>query len=505
MLVCRALELVDTRDERWYILRMTQAYQNYIDGQWTDASDRARTSNLNPANTREDLGTFPSATRADAARAIDAAQRAFPSWARTPMPQRGEILTRAADWMHARRDEIGAALTREEGKTFAEARGEVARGVSILRYYAGECLQPTGEVYPSAGAATFLFAERVPLGVVGLITPWNFPCAIPTWKMAPALAYGNTVVFKPAEITPLTAWHLVSAFEQAGLPPGVLNLVVGRGSQAGQELVENGQVKAISFTGSNQVGTRLAATVAQRGGKAQLELGGKNPIIILNDADIARAVELTVQGAMLSTGQKCTATSRAIVTREVANDYRDALAARVKQLRVGDGMQSDVYMGPLVSADAEKTVLEYIALGKNEGARLVTGGEKLRGGEFENGFFVAPTIFDNVTPDMRIAQEEIFGPVVSVLQARDIDDAIALANHTRFGLSASVVTRDLNLALRLIREIEAGVIHINSMTAGAEPHVPFGGTKASSSGLREQGKAAREFFTEWKTVYVDPL
>jgi len=489
---------------------MTQAqngktFRNYIGGQWLDASNGAATPNLNPANTQRTLGTFPSATRADAQNAIQAAHDAFAAWSRTPMPKRGEILHRAANWMDARLDEIGEALTREEGKTFAEARGEVARGVSILRYFAGQCMEPTGDVYPSASASTLLFAERVPLGVVGLITPWNFPAAIPAWKMAPALAYGNTVVFKPAEITPLTAWYIVSAFEQAGLPPGVLNLVVGRGSQAGQELVENPKVKAISFTGSNEVGTRIAATVAQRGGKTQLELGGKNPIVILNDADIARAVELTVQGAMLSTGQKCTATSRAIVVRELAKDYGEALAARVKQLRVGDGMQSDVYMGPLVSADAEKTVLEYIAVGKNEGARLVTGGEKLRGDEYDNGFFVAPTVFDKVTSDMRIAQEEIFGPVVGVIEAKDIDDAITLANHTRFGLSASVVTRDLNLALRFMREIEAGIVHVNSMTAGAEPQVPFGGFKDSSSGTREQGKAAREFFTQWKTVYMDPL
>lgn len=480
-------------------------YQNYIDGKWVNASNDATTSDTNPADTRVPVGTFPSATREDATRAIDSAYHAFSTWSRMPMPKRGEILDKAAAWIEARVDEIGAALTREEGKTWSEGKGEVARGASILRYFAGECLQPTGDVYPSANASTFLFAERVPLGVIGLITPWNFPIAIPTWKMAPALAYGNTVVFKPAEITPLTAWYLVTAFEQAGLPPGVLNLVVGRGSQAGQALVENVKVKAISFTGSNEVGTRLSAQVAQRGGKSQLELGGKNPIVILNDADISRAVELTIQGAMLSTGQKCTATSRAIVVRDVANNYRDALAARVKQLRVGDGMQSDVYMGPLVSADAEKTVMEYIEIGKHEGARLVTGGEKLRGDQFDNGYFVAPTVFDNVTPDMRIAQEEIFGPVVGVIEAKDVDDAIALANHTRFGLSASVVTRDLNLALRFMREIEAGLVHVNSMTAGAEPQVPFGGFKDSSSGTREQGKAAREFFTQWKTVYMDPL
>lgn len=484
---------------------MTHEYKNYINGQWVEASNGAVTHDTNPADTREELGTFPSASREDAQNAIEAAHGAFANWAKTPMPGRGKILDRAANWLEARLDEAGAALTREEGKTFAEGKGEVARGVSILRYFAGQCMEPTGDVYPSASASTLLFAERVPLGVVGLITPWNFPCAIPTWKMAPALAYGNTVVFKPAEITPLTAWYIVSAFEQAGLPPGVLNLVVGRGSLAGQEMVENARVKAVSFTGSNQVGTRLAADVAKRGGKTQLELGGKNPIVVLNDADISRAVELTVQGAMLSTGQKCTATSRAIVVRDMANEYRDALAARVKQLRVGDGMKSDVYMGPLVSADAEKTVLDYIALGKQEGARCIAGGEKLVGDEYDYGFFVAPTVFDNVAPDMRIAQEEIFGPVVGIIEAQDIDDAIALANHTRFGLSASVVTRDLNLALRFLREIDAGIVHVNSMTAGAEPQAPFGGFKESSSGTREQGKAAREFFTQWKTVYVDPL
>jgi aldehyde dehydrogenase (NAD+) len=482
-----------------------KVYQNYIDGKWTGASDNAATPDVNPANTREQLGTFPSATREDAKRAVDAAAHAFESWSRVPMPKRGDILDKAASWIEARADEIGEALTREEGKTFAEGKGEVLRGVSILRYFAGECMQPTGDVYPSVSASTFLFAERVPLGVVGLITPWNFPVAIPTWKMAPALAYGNTVVFKPAEITPLTAWYLVSAFEQAGLPPGVLNLVVGRGSRAGQELVENPKVKAISFTGSNEVGTRIAATVAGRGGKTQLELGGKNPIVVLNDADIAKAVELTVQGAMLSTGQKCTATSRAIVVRDIADDYRDALAARVNQLRVGNGMDKDVYMGPLVSADAEKTVMEYIEIGKQEGAQVLAGGDKLKGDTFDHGYFVAPTVFDKVGPDMRIAQEEIFGPVVGVIEAKDIDDAIALANHTRFGLSASVVTRDLNLALRFMREIQAGLVHVNSMTAGAEPQVPFGGFKDSSSGTREQGKASREFFTQWKTMYVDPL
>lgn len=481
------------------------AYLNYIDGHWAPASDGARAPDVNPANTEEVLGEFPLASRADAARAAEAAAKAFPMWARTPMPKRGEILHRAANLFEARADAIAEALTREEGKTLAESKGEVGRGVSLLRYYAGECMQPTGEVYPSATTTTFLYAERVPLGVVALITPWNFPVAIPVWKTAPALAYGNTVVLKPAELTPLTAWHLVDVLEKAGLPPGVLNLAVGHGSQVGQELVENPLVKGISFTGSNEVGSRIAAATAARGAKAQLEMGGKNPVVVLADADLEKAVELTLAGAMLSSGQKCTATSRAIVQRERLNEFRDRLVARAQSLKVGDGMQADTYMGPLVSAEAERTVLNYIEVGKAEGARLLTGGHKLSGDEYERGYFVAPTVFDRVSPDMRIAQEEIFGPVVSLIEARDFDEALRLANHTRFGLSASVFTRDLNLALRFVREIEAGVVHVNSQTAGAEPQAPFGGFKSSSSGSREQGKAAREFFTQIKTVYLDPL
>ena len=483
---------------------MSQTYQNYIGGEWQGASGGATTKDVNPAHTGEVVAVFPSAGREDAARAAEAAGRAFPGWSRTPMPRRAEILLKAAALLEQRLDQVAEALTREEGKTLAESKGETARGVSLLRYYAGEALQPTGEMYPSASPATVLWAERVPLGVVALITPWNFPVAIPTWKLAPALVFGNTVVLKPAELTPLTAWHLADVLEKAGLPPGVFNLVVGKGSQVGQALVDSPQVKAISFTGSNAVGTKLAAQCVERGIKFQLEMGGKNPVIVLQDADLDKAVELTIAGAMLSAGQKCTATSRVIVQREVLPAFRDRLAARASALKVGDGMKADTYMGPLVSADAEKTVLEYIEIGRQEGARLLAGGQKLKGGEYDEGFYVAPTVFDEVRPDMRIAQEEIFGPVVGVIEAKSFDEAVALANQTKFGLSASVVTRDLGLALRFIREIDAGIVHVNSQTAGAEPQVPFGGFKHSSSGSREQGKAAREFFTQIKTVYLDP-
>jgi len=480
-------------------------YLNWIDGQWVPAGEGGTRPDVNPANVDEVLGHFPAASRADAARAVEAAARAFPGWARTPMPARGEILRRAADLFEARAAQVAEALTTEEGKTLAEAKGETLRGVSILRYYAGECMQPTGEVYPSAAAGTFLYAERVPLGPVALITPWNFPVAIPVWKIAPALAYGNTVVFKPAELTPLTAWHLVEVLEKAGLPAGVLNLVVGSGSKAGQEMVENAHIKAISFTGSNEVGARIAATATARGAKVQLEMGGKNPTVVLADADLDKAADIALAGAMLSTGQKCTATSRVIVQREVLDGLRERLVARAQAFRVGDGRDPQSQMGPLVSASAEQTVLDYITIGQNEGARLLTGGHKLTGDPYDRGYFVAPTVFDGVTPDMRIAQEEIFGPVVGLIEARDFDEAVRLANHTRYGLSASVVTRDLNLALRFVREIEAGIVHINSQTAGAEPQAPFGGFKGSSSGSREQGKAARDFFTQIKTIYMDPL
>ncbi len=316
--------------------------------------------------------------------------------------------------------------------------------------------------------------------------------------------HGNTAVFKPAELTPLTAWHLVEVLEKAELRPGVLNLLVGRGSQAGQEFVENPLVKAISFTGSNVVGARIAAQATARGAKVQLEMGGKNPVVVLADADLKQSVELTIAGAMLSTGQRCTATSRVIVQREILDEFRDRLTARAATLKVGNRMHPDTYMGPLVSSDAEQGVLNYIEIGKAEGARLLTGRVKLRGDEYDRGYFVAPTVFDRVTAEMKIAQEEIFGPVLAVMEARDFGEAVRLANQAQFGLSASVMTRDLGLTKRFVREIQAGIVHVNSQTAGAEPHVPFGGFNSSSSGGREQGKVAREFFTQIKTVYIDP-
>lgn len=479
------------------------AYQNLIGGEWVAGSASERYTNTSPSDTRVVLGEFPRSTASETAAAVAAAQQALPTWRRTPMPARGEYLRKAADLLSDRLDEVATALTQEEGKTLAEAKGETARAVAILRYYAAEAMQPVGEVYPSASPSTFLYTKREPLGVVGLVTPWNFPIAIPAWKVAPALVYGNTVVLKPAELTPLTAWHFVRALHDAGLPPGVLNLVFGKGSVVGDALVNDSRVQGVSFTGSNAVGRRIYEIGTARGAKVQCEMGGKNPIIVLADADIDKAVELTLSGAMKSAGQKCTATSRAIVVDEVREAFTERLVQRAQEIRVGDPLSPESYLGPLVSEEQRETVLKYIQIGKDEGARLRCGGQALRDGEYANGFYVQPTVFDQVSPVMRIAKEEIFGPVVGVIAAKDYDEAIALANDTDYGLSASIVTRDLKRAMQFADDIAAGIIHVNTETAGAEPQVPFGGLKASSSHTREQGKAAIDFYTHVKTLYVD--
>ncbi len=478
-------------------------YANFIAGEWVRPRSGEFAPNINPAHRHQVLGLFPRSSAEDVEAAIEAAARAFPSWSRLTMQARGAILHRAADLLEKRLEEVATALTQEEGKTLAEARGETARGVAILRYFAGEASQPLGEVYPSASANTFLYTTRVPLGVVGLITPWNFPVAIPLWKLAPALVYGNTVVLKPAELTPLTCWLLVDILREAGLPPGVVNVVFGRGSVIGDVLVRDPRVAGISFTGSNAVGRRIYDEATGRGAKCQCEMGGKNPMIVLPDADLDFAVELTLSGAMRSGGQKCTATSRAIVVGDILDAFTEKLVRRAQEIKVGDGMDPATYMGPLVSESQRQQVLEYIQIGRAEGAELLCGGQALTEGEYADGFYVQPTVFGNLKPHMRIAREEIFGPVVGIMHARDLDEAIALANDVPFGLSASICTRDLGAAMLFAERIEAGIVHINSETAGAEPHVPFGGVKESSSHSREQGKAAREFFTHVKTVYLD--
>ncbi len=472
--------------------------RSYVDGQWRDGERTG--ADVNPAHPEECLATVQLAGASLAAEAIEAAHRAAASWRATPAPARGELLRKAADLLEQRAEAIGRDLTREEGKTLAEAIGETRRAVAILRYYAGQTLEPDGETYPSHSPATFLYARREPVGVVVAITPWNFPIAIPAWKIAPALAFGNTVVWKPAEIVPLTATHLLQALIDAGLPPGVLNLVLGKGSQIGDTLVTHRQVEAITFTGSNAVGRAIQAKATAHGKKVQLEMGGKNPAVVLADADLAHAAEHVARGAFLSAGQKCTATSRVIVEAPALEEFQERLVTLARTWKLGDPLEPDTKVGPLASEDQLRTVTGYLEVGAHDGARVLAGG---RQAERLSGYYVEPTVLANVPPESRVVREEIFGPVAALIPARSYEEAVALANDTPFGLTASLFTRDLGKALRFAADIRTGVVKINQESAGLEFQVPFGGMKESSSGSREQGKAAREFFTQWKTVYLD--
>ncbi|MDQ3804015.1 MAG: aldehyde dehydrogenase family protein, partial [Acidobacteriota bacterium] len=405
--------------------------------------------------------------------------------------------------LEERKEELAALLTREEGKTLAEARGELQRAINVAEFCAGESRRMNGETIPSELPANFAYTVRQPHGVVAVITPWNFPVAIPTWKLAPALVAGNTVVFKPATLTPATAVRLVEIFQEAGLPPGVLNLVLGSGSAAGDEIVSHGAVRAISFTGSNEVGVRLYEQAARRGVRVQCEMGGKNPVVVLEDADMNLAVESTVQGAFGSTGQRCTATSRAIVVDRVADNFIERVIARAEALRLGDGADPETEVGPIVDAAQFKSVLRYIDIGREDGASLVCGGAPADGPGLRKGYFIKPTVFVGVTPDMRIAREEIFGPVLSVMRVRDFEEALQWANDSEYGLSSSIFTSDATRVFRFVDEIETGMTHINSPTTGGEAHVPFGGIKSTGVGAFEQGSAALDFYTELKVVYVD--
>lgn len=476
-------------------------YGIFINGEWGPSSSGKTIENRNPARVDDLIGRFASASAEDTRRAIEAAAEARRVWARTSPIERANILYRASELLAARAEDVGRELTREEGKTVAEGIGETRRAVAILRYFAGEVQQPDGEHYPSANPNTLLFTMREPIGVVGIITPWNFPIAIPAWKIAPAIAFGNTVVFKPASLTPLCAVRLVEALEEAGLPKGVVNLVTGGGSEVGDVIVNDERVEAISFTGSNAVGNQIKKDVAERGAKVQLEMGGKNPAIVMADAELDHAVAEVIKGAMMSTGQKCTATSRAIVDRRLLDEVTERITQRAASLTVGDPSQDGVTMGPLIDEKAAERVLGDIEKSR-DGARLAVGGGRPSG--VPEGHFVEPTVFTDVDPDSYLAQEELFGPVLGVIPVDGLEEAVAVANQVRYGLSASIFTRDIGKALAFIREVEAGIVHVNSETAGAEPQVPFGGYKGSSSYSREQGKAAREFFTQVKTVYFDP-
>ena len=476
--------------------------KNFIGGQWRD-SRGGRVQDLNPADVHDVVAEAPSSTAEEAAEACEAAARAFPGWRHTPAPVRGQILFKVQRRMEERRQELAEALTREEGKTITESRGEIQRAINVVEFFAGEARRITGETIPSELPNNFCYTLKQPVGPVGIITPWNFPIAIPIWKIAPALVSGNTVVFKPATLTPLTGALIVEIFDECGLPPGVLNLVYGSGREVGDTIVRHPAILAVSFTGSNDVGVGLYGAAAARGIKCQCEMGGKNPIVVLEDADLDLAVESTVQGAFGSTGQRCTATSRAVVVESIADAFVDRLAARTASLVVGNGLNPATNIGPAVDERQLETVLTYVEAGQHEGARLIRGGDRIRDDGRDRGFFVAPAIFDHVDANMRIAQEEIFGPVLSLIRVRDNESALSVANNVRFGLSASVYTNDVAAMFKFVDRLDAGILHVNSPTVGGEAHVPFGGMKATGVGLREMGRVAIDFYTELKVVYVD--
>ncbi len=481
---------------------MVDVYRNYLAGQWIDCKTKRTFADVNPANTDETVGLFQASGPDDVQEACEAATRAQPAWAALPAPLRGEFLYKAAEIMESRLQKLSEEMTREEGKTLPEAKGEVKRAINILRYFGGEGPRQFCYQIPSERENVFCYTLRKPLGVVALITPWNFPSAIPAWKMAPALVAGNTVVIKPASLAPLSAYRIVEALHEAGIPAGVLNYVTGSGGSAGNALVEHPAIRAVSFTGSCDVGNALYDKVTKRKLRLQLEMGGKNPTVVLKDAELDYAAAVLVNGAFLSTGQKCTACSRAIIEKSIYEPLVQKLVARTKKLKVGNGLDPGIEIGPAVDANQLETDLKYIEIAKREGAQLLCGGNRLTGGIYDLGYFVEPTLFAGLTPDMRIAQEEVFGPVLGLMVADDFHDAMRLANGVRFGLSASIVSRDLTRVHEFINGIEAGLITVNLPTAGVEYQFPFGGTKESSFGMREQGPAALDFYTETRTVYL---
>jgi aldehyde dehydrogenase (NAD+) len=473
-------------------------HKNYIGGQWVDGAKTA--PNRNPSNLDDVIGEYAQADAAQTREAIAAAVQAFPSWSVSNIQDRANILDRVGSEILARKEEIGRLLSREEGKTLPEGIGETARAGQIFKFFAGEALRLRGDLVPSVRPNVTVEVTREPIGVIGLITPWNFPIAIPAWKIAPALAFGNCVVFKPAQWTPGCAWVIADLLAKAGLPPGVFNLVMGSGSQVGETIVSHKDVAAISFTGSMETGRSIAQKVVARMGKVQLEMGSKNPLVVLDDADLATAVNVAVNGGYFSTGQRCTASSRLIVTEGIHDRFVQAMTERLGKLKVGDALADGTEMGPVVEQPQLDQDLEYIGVGVTEGARLAYGGERLS--LTPNGFYLAPTLFVEATNDMRISREEIFGPVACVIKARDYDEALAIANDTETGLSSGIVTTSLKHALHFKRHAQAGMVMVNLPTAGVDYHVPFGGRKASSYGPREQGTYAAEFYTTVKTTYV---
>jgi aldehyde dehydrogenase (NAD+) len=480
-----------------------KTYCNFIDGKWVPASSGNTCENRNPADTRDLVGVFQRSAAAEVNLAVEAAHAAFKKWSRVPAPRRAEIIMKAAAILERQKKAFAHDMTREMGKVLKETRGDIQEAIDTGYYFAGEGRRMYGLTTPSELPNKFAMCTRNPIGVVGMICPWNFPMAIPSWKLFPALVAGNTCVIKPAEYTPLSVFNFVGALTEAGVPPGVVNIVTGQGAEVGAPLMEHALVRAISFTGSGEVGRIIGASCASTFKRCSLELGGKNPMIVLDDANLDLALEGALWGAFGTAGQRCTATSRIILQKGVYQHFIDELVRRAKLLKIGNGLDESVDVGPLVSKSQMEIVLSYIETGRKEGARLATGGNRLDRLDYAHGFFIEPTVFADVDPKMRIAQEEIFGPVVSCIACDSLEHGIEIANDVKYGLSSALYTRDVNRAFAAIRDLDAGITYINAPTIGAEVHLPFGGVKQTGNGHREGGVGAFDFYTEWKAVYVD--
>jgi aldehyde dehydrogenase (NAD+) len=478
-------------------------YKNLIGGQWVASRSGKTFQNINPANHDDIVGEFQQSEAADIDDAVAAASEAWKTWRLTPAPKRAEILYRCGEILLTRKEQYANDMTREMGKVLAETRGDVQEAVDTAFYMAGEGRRLFGQTTPSELPNKFAMSLRMPVGVCGMIAPWNFPMAIPSWKLFPALVCGNTCVIKPAEDTPLSTYNLVQTLIDAGLPPGVVNIITGFGPEAGAPLVAHAQVRAISFTGSSEVGRVVGQTAAGLFKPCSLEMGGKNAMIVLEDANLDLALEGALWGAFGTTGQRCTATSRIILHKSIAAEFTEKLVARANSLKVGNGLDEANQIGPQINQQQIETSERYVAIAKAEGAKLVTGGARLTEGTQAKGWFFAPTVFSEVKPQMRIAQEEVFGPVVSLIECNDLEDALTIANGIQYGLSTSLYSKDVNRAFQAIRDLEAGITYINAPTIGAEVHLPFGGVKQTGNGHREGGTGALDFYTTWKSVYVD--
>ena len=481
----------------------TTTYHNFIDGAWVASVSGDLFEDRNPANSDEVVGVFQKSTAADVADAIDAARLAYERWRLVPAPKRAELLFRAAQLIAERKEALARDMTREMGKVLDETRGDVQEAIDMTFFMAGEGRRQYGQTVPAEMRDKFAMSVRQPMGVAAIITPWNFPMAIPSWKIIPALVCGNTVVFKPATLTPLSALNFVKILEEAGIPRGVVNLVTGGGGNVGNAMLVSDTIRIVSFTGSTEVGRTVSEAAAPSFKKVHLEMGGKNVVMVMDDANLELAVEGCLWGGFGTTGQRCTAASRVVVHEKVYDAFLEQFVSRARALRVGDGLDPMTQVGPSVSQGQLDTVMKYVEIGKDEGARLMCGGRRPSGSVYTKGYFFEPTIFADVSPSMRIAQEEIFGPVVSVIPCRSFDEAVAIGNGVQYGLSASIYTQDVNRAFAAMRDMYTGIFYINAPTIGAEVHLPFGGTKATGNGHREAGTAALDVFSEWKSVYVD--